>query len=335
MKVAFFTYSSAFQNVGGGEIQLLKTKEYLEKAGVSIDLFDMWKSRIENYDVLHVFSSLPECLGLIQVAKAKKVKVVTSSVLWSDFRSHPLRSSLKWICPSFPSERRKVLNASDRILPNSEAEKMQITRFFAIPSGKIHVVHNAVDAVFADAEPSLFRAKYGPEPFILSVGRIEPRKNQLNLIRAVKKAGKHRLVLIGSPVSGHEDYYKKCLEEGANFTTFIQTVLHTDTILKSAYAACELFVLPARFETPGLAALEAALAGAKLLVTKGGSTKEYFKDHASYLDPSDVTRMAEKINEALVRPKDQALKDHVLNNYTWDRAARETIACYKEVLGRS
>src|SRR5262249_30642993 len=144
------------------------------------------------YDILHVFSSVPECLGLMQVAKARKVRVVTSSVLWSDFKTHPVRFAIKSAWPSFPSARRRVLQTSDLILPNSEAEKAQIERLFAIPGSKIQVVHNAVDAEFKNASPEPFRARYGNEPFLLSVGRIEPRKNQLNLIRAAKKAGVKR-----------------------------------------------------------------------------------------------------------------------------------------------
>ena len=86
MKVAFFTYPSAFQNPGGGEVQLEKTREYLLKAGISVDLFDPWRARIADYDLLHVFGSVRDCLGLIEVAKARRVPVVTSPVLWSDAR---------------------------------------------------------------------------------------------------------------------------------------------------------------------------------------------------------------------------------------------------------
>jgi len=43
-------------------------------------------------------------------------------------------------------------------------------------------------------------------------------------------------------------------------------------MLASAYAACDVFVLPSMFETPGIAALEAGLAGAKIVITKYGGT---------------------------------------------------------------
>lgn len=344
IKAAFFTYPSAFQNIGGGEIQLLKTKEYLEREGVTVDLFDLWKHRIEDYDLLHIFGSVKECLGLARTAKANKTAVLVSPVFWSDLRralfadgsalertGMALRHLTKVLCPFFPSSRRKLLSLADGILPNSEMERRQIARLFAIPLRKIHVVPNAVEASFAAAEIGAFRFRFGQDPFILSVGRIEPRKNQLNLIRAIRRMGR-RLVLIGSAVSGTEAYDARCRLEGEGFTTFIPTLGHDDPLLASAYAACEIFVLPAWFETPGLAALEAALAGCRVAVTSGGSTREYFGEEVDYLNPADVADIQAAIQRALQRTSSSALRARVLENFTWKQTARKTLEVYQSVL---
>src|SRR3989338_2999262 len=86
MKVAFVTYPSAFQNIGGGEVLLLKLREYLRKSGAEVDLFDFWNGRVENYDIVHIFGSVKDCLGLVQVANSRKVKVAITPLLWSDWR---------------------------------------------------------------------------------------------------------------------------------------------------------------------------------------------------------------------------------------------------------
>ena len=330
MRAAFFTYPSAFQNVGGGEVLLLKLKEYLEKEGMRVDFFDSWHAKVEDYDWLHVFGSVKDCLGLVRVANARKVKVAITPLLWTDWSSGPfLRHLTKMIYPRFPSDRRELLLRSDLIFPNSETEKGHLERFFALPPGKMKVVYNGVDEKFARSGPSLFTSRFGNGPFVLSVGRIEPRKNQLNLIRAVKKTGK-KLVLIGSAVSGYENYGERCRKEGEGFTVFLPTLAHEDPMLGSAYAACELFVLPAWFETPGLAALEAALAGAKLLVTKGGSTREYFKHYAEYLDPSNVEDIRRKILSAIQNAPPEGLRSHILERYTWKPIAQATRRFYEE-----
>lgn len=332
MKTAFFTYPSAFQNVGGGEIVLLKLREYLSKSGTPVDLFDPWKSRVEDYDVLHVFGSVKDCLGLVQVANARGVKVVTSPVLWSAPTDLPslMRHSVKVVFPAFPSLRRELLMRSDMLFPNSEMEKKHIARYFAVPEEKMRVVYNGVDKNFAAADASLWRARYGGEPFVLSVGRIEPRKNQLNLIRAMKNMGL-KLVLIGDPVTGYGSYDTSCRAAGAGFAEFIPALPHGDPLLKSAYAACSLFVLQGWFETPGLAALEAALAGALIVVTQGGSTREYFGSLANYLDPASVSSIQKSIRTALARTNDGRLKEHVSSRFTWDKIAQSYAELYREV----
>lgn len=345
MKVAFLTYPAAFQNIGGGEILLLKLKEYLEKEGIQVDLFDIWRSKLEDYDLIHVFGSVKDCLGLVRIANVRKVKVAITPLLWSDLRralhtDGPLtmkaelliRHFAKVFFPAYPSSRRELLIRSDLIFPNSEIEKNKIARLFAIPSDKMRVVPNGVDSEFTEAKPELFRKKYGDEPFILGAGRIEPRKNQLNLIKAVKRIKGKRLILIGSPVTGYEPYDEACRKAGDGFTTFLPTMKHGDPILKSAYAACDLFVLQGWFETPGLVAMEAALAGANVLVTCGGSTREYFKDYVDYINPADPNDIKLKIMSNLGKRSNPNLKNHILNYFTWDKIAKATIHFYQETI---
>jgi len=345
MKVAFFTFPSAFQDFGGGEIQLLKTKEYLEKEGVSVDLFDPWRSRLEDYDILHVFSSAKDCLSLAQVAKRRKVRVVNSPVFWSNWMraffthgglkeksDHLLRHAVKVFWPSFPSARRQLLLTADLLLSSSQMEKDLLTRLFALPKERIEVVPNGVDIDFIHSDPSLFAHQYGKDPFVLNVARIEPKKNQLNLIRAVKKIPGIRLFLIGETVTGCERYHAQCLVEGRAFTTFISQLPHGGEMLKSAYAACSVFVLPSWHDIPGLVVLEAGLAGAKVVSTAGGSTREYFGDCADYINPADVNDIRAKILKNLPLPKNERFKDHILGNFTWDKVAKRQVLMYEKVL---
>ncbi len=345
MKVAFFVYPSAFQNKGGGEILLEKSEEYLIKAGVDVKRFDPWKDRVEDFDILHVFGSVKDCLALMEVAKARKVKVVLESIFWSDLRRAiweegsvikkaelVLRHGIKLLCPCFPSSRKKMFETADMIFPNSENEARQISRLFAIPLRKMFVVPNGVDAGFGTIGGKLFTEKFGLKDFVLSVGRIEPRKNQLNLIRAMKLSGKD-LVLIGQTVSGYEWYAEKCRAEADGKVRFLGGMEHGSEILKSAYAACGVFVLPGWFETPGLAALEAAISGAKVVATEGGSTREYFKDKALYLRPNDPSNIRDMIDKAFSSPNNGELEKLVASSYTWEKVAERIIGGYNAVLG--
>jgi len=74
------------------------------------------------------------------------------------------------------------------------------------------------------------------------------------------------------------------------------------------------------------------LANTNIAITKYGGTKEYFGDHAFYLDPYSEHSIRESINQALVAKIDPALKTRILNNYTWEKVAEQTYEQYKEVL---
>ncbi|MDP8299901.1 MAG: glycosyltransferase family 4 protein [Candidatus Tantalella remota] len=344
MKVAFYAYPSAFQNPGGGEIQLLKTMEYLRKAGVEVKKFDQWNDKLEDYDVLHVFGSVKMCVGLMNTARNKNVKVALSPIFWSSFKralheSGSIRTKMelflrhlaKMVFPKMPSGRRKTMTIADILFPNSEMEKEQLMRLFDIPEEKIYVVPNGVDARFKDADPKLFTDKYGIKDFVLYSGRIEPRKNQLNFIRAMKRTGKPA-VFIGDAVSDYKEYYSECRKEAPDNMHFLGRLEHDSDILASAYAACDVFVLTSWFETPGLCALEAALAGAKVVITPEGSTREYFKDMVIYARPDDIEEISSSMEEAFGSAVTPELKEHVLENYIWDRVASRTKQGYEKIL---
>jgi len=344
MKVAFFVYPSAFQSPGGGEILLLKTKEALERKGVSIRLFNQWEDKLKDFDILHVFGSFRDCVWLMRTARSLGVKIALSPIFWSTLQrtffeyggfykraQMAIRHMAKVALPFLPSERRNMFLLADVIAPNSKAEAEQVSRLFCIKKSKMHIVYLAADERFADADKSEFIKKYKIKDFILSVGRIEPRKNQLNLIRALKDSDK-RLVFIGDVVPHYEEYYKQCKREADKETLFISRMEHDDIILSSAYAACGVFVQQSWFETPGLAALEAALAGARLAITSGGSTREYFKDYVEYLNPVSPKSIKKAVDSALQKRETGELKQHILNNYLWSHSADENIRVYEKLL---
>lgn len=347
MKVAFYSYPSAFQNPGGGEFQLLKTKEYLRNIGVDVRLFSQWEDKLEDYDILHVFGSVKDCLGLVLTAKSKKVKIALSTIFWSDYRrsimeegSIPkrmamfLRQVVKSSFPYFPSARRKLMLQADILFPNGEGEAKQIERYFGIKKEKIFVVPNGCDERFKSATPEEFIKKYDIKDFILYAGRIEPRKNQLNFIKAMREIDKP-IVFMGDPVSDCMGYYKKCRDLASPNMHFIGYIPHDSTLLASAYAACEVFALTSWFETPGLCALEAVLAGAKIVITDGGCAKEYFGDMAVYAKPDDIDNIRDSVKRACVSGKNGNLADHILNHYTWDKVAQITKKGYEKILKES
>jgi len=338
--IFYYVYPSAFQNPGGGEFHLLKTKEYVEKLGVKVLLFDMWKDKLTKNDILHVFGSVKEAYGLMEAARSIGTKIVHTPIIWYTWRDafsigyQPqerllciLRQFGKTFFPIIPSTRKWMMQTADIVLTSAHMEAEQIHRYFLIPKEKIKVVMSGTDRYFADSNKNIFIKKYELDNFVLTVGRIEPRKNHLNLIRAMNGINR-KLVIVGNPVSHHQDYYQQCQKEAGPNIKFLGWLDQNSDDLRSAYAACDVFVLPSWCESPGLVALEAGLSGAKMVITSGGTTKEYFKDLVEYVDPSSVSDIRKKILVALDQEKTSKLKEYIQNNYLWEHTAKKTLEIY-------
>ena len=340
MAIYYYVYPSAFQNPGGGEVQLLKTKEYLEKRGLVIRLYDQWRDKLQKGDLLHVFGSVKYCYGLMRTAKEAGTKILLSTISWFDWRSalhtysdprqralNVIRHLAKTCFPWVPSLRKSMMQISDLLLPNSEAEAEQLIRYFRMKRDQIAVVPNGVDPIFERSDPKLFVDRYGLKDFFLCVGRMEPRKNQRALVRA-HRGMKKPLVVIGETVSRYKDYESLCRKEAGENVHFLGYLPMDSDLLRSAYAACDTFVLPSWFETPGLAALEAALAGAKVVITGGGSTREYFGESATYADPNSLSDIRQKMEQAMTQNKNGRLRTRIRENYLWEKVAEKVAGCY-------
>jgi glycosyltransferase involved in cell wall biosynthesis len=168
---------------------------------------------------------------------------------------------------------------------------------------------------------------HGSEDFVLYVGRIEPRKNVLGLVRATC-AARLPLVVIGDPVPGHEPYAHACHTAGQGTVRWLGGLSHDDPLLASAYAAARVFALPSWFETPGLAALEAALAGCAVVLTPFGCTREYFGDRVPYARPDRPAALVQALKTAWSCGADGAASAHVARHFLWSTVARETAEVY-------
>jgi len=191
----------------------------------------------------------------------------------------------------------------EAVTPNTTEEGKLFIDAFGVSEKKLIVVPNGVEERFAHAAPGLFEREYGIKNFILSVGHIGPeRKNILRLMEALERID-HPAAIIGcieNTPSG-----RACLERARRNPRLliVDAIPHDSMLLASAYAACDVFVLPSQFETPGIAALEAGLAGAKIVITPVGGTKEYFGIDALYVEPTSTKNIAEGIQRALKNKK--------------------------------
>lgn len=337
MKILLNIYQTAFQNPGGGEIVIAKHFEYLRKMGVEVEYFNQWSTKIDEYDLVHNFGyQNPDFWGAV---KDTATKLVVSPIIWAEVnirrRVGNFLMSLSDGFAKYPNNPfRPYFNfrMPDLLLPNSPSEAARLIEAYAVPPEKLCVVPNGVDARFEDADPRPFVESYRMENFILCVGRITPVKNQLSLIQA--HAGMDiPLVIIGSPNTDAREYYEECKQSSAKNVKFIDRLPHGSSLLASAYAAARLLVLPSQFETCGLVALEAGLAGTRLLVTQQGGTRDYFEKYAGFLNPQSVDQIRAAIFNSLALPHDpEPFRKHIKENYLWEKVIERTFDLYQEVM---
>jgi glycosyltransferase involved in cell wall biosynthesis len=318
VRVLFSTYPWAFETPGGGEIQLQKYAEHLPAHGIDVELHDAWRANFADVSLVHFFSCVGGSVHFCNYVRQRGLPLVISSSLWIT----PQTAQLYPI-----DEIRAQLALADVVVTNSDTESDLLAQVLALPRERFMAVMNGFDPRFVEPQDSeLFRTAFGIEgQFILNVGNLEPRKNQLELVRALRG---HPLPLV---LLGHrrdEAYAAQVLAEGGSQVRYIGPLDHADPRLASALGACSVFVLPSTLETPGLAALEAAAAGAPLVVTSEGPTRDYFGIHAHYVDHRDSRDIRRGIDDALSGVPGPGLKAHVSSRFSWPKVTEALVEVY-------
>lgn len=368
MKVLMQSRPDLFDIQGGDTMQLLKTREHLAAMGVQVDLSLELAPDLTPYDLVHLFNLTRVHETYLQAANAvaQGKRYVLSSIYW-DYRemnrkgrsglrsvvfrlvrnedllenvkgmarvlmkrdSGTLRSVFSQWRTGFSAQRAFVLQNASLVLPNSASEGGLLRSRFGVDL-EYQVVCNAADDLFGGkGDAGAFRERYGVSDCVLCVGRFDERKNQLSLVRAWKGVD-IPLVLIGSPTPTHRRYYEKCRKVAGGRVLFLDGMDHEG--LRHAFAAARVHVLPSWLETPGLSSLEAGLAGCNIVVTDRGSTAEYFGDMAWYCEPGDISSIRETVLTAYRAPRNDRLRQRIMERFTWRQAARQTLDAYEYVL---
>ena len=324
MRVLFSTYPWAFETPGGGEIQLQKYAEHLPAHGVEVALHDPWRANLADVSAVHFFSCIGGSVHFCNYVRQRGLPLVISSSLWITPETADL----------YPvDEIRAQLSLADVIVTNSNTESDLLSRVLGLPRDGFMAVMNGFEPrLLQPRDPDLFRTAFGIEgPFILNVGNIEPRKNQLGLVRAL--AG-HPLPLLLLGQQRDKAYASQVLAEGGSRVLHLGALDHADPLLASAFGACSAFVLPSTLETPGLAALEAAAGGAPVVVTSEGSTRDYFGSHARYVDYRDPLDIRRGIDDAVAQGRKPGLKAHVASRFGWPTVTEGLVEVYAAALRR-
>ena len=326
MKVLFITYPRIGLGHGGFEIQIEKTCQELRHIGVEVLLYDPWKNQIPEVDVCHVFSTDGTLIYHVEKAVGMRIPVIISPVFncfTVPFWVTALKVKLSRYIPGMYSDLKraeKMLVMSSRILALNQAEQRLLLNSFNIMGDKCTVVPNGINTSLMNGDCKLFEHKFGVKGFVLQVASIEPRKNQLNLIKAMSKTP-YPLVLIGKAPSSHQDYYDKCQAIAGGNVFFIGQLDNADPLLASAFASAKVFALPSYSEVMPLTIYEAAVAGCKVIVSKFVPVAENISRFVKVVNPDDPTEIAEVIMNVMSLPEGNDLQEAATAMPSWSEIA--------------
>ncbi len=324
--------------IGGAERQMEATAAALTDRGVQVSITDAARPDCCDCDLLHVFNAPDPELTLcrIRAGKDQSVPVALSTIYWNGYELHMQWAERGWRTAREQDgdwrQRRQrlkpVLVGADMWLPNSNAEYGMLVADFEV-SRPYRMIPNAVEANLAQLPETKT-----PESDILMVGRWELRKNQLGLLESLADTD-YRILIIGGENSydrEHNQAARRLAEKRGN----VQMLPATSDrgFLASLLKDTKVLAQPSFYETPGLAALEAAACGTAVVVSERGCTREYFGDEAYYCDPTDPHSIREAIEAALASGPSELLKERIGREFTWRRAAERTESAYRQLLSR-
>jgi len=199
---------------------------------------------------------------------------------------------------------RKVKYACDaatRIIAISNQTKEDLMHYFKVNPEKIETVHQAIAPIYFEKKDSNnLREKYElPENFILSVGTIEHRKNQLTLLKAIHNEKMDTpVVFIGEPTIYASDLLKYISENNMDDKVKFLTKVPEDD-LAGIYRLAEVSVYISLFEGFGLPIIEAMASGCPVITSNISCLPETAGDAGLLCDPVDEKDVAGKLKELL------------------------------------
>lgn len=224
-----------------------------------------------------------------------------------------------------------------KVIVPSEFTRKELASLCAGASahGNIAVIPHGYDTRYRNIEDETeiqgVLEKYGVRrPFILSVGRLEEKKNTQRLVQAFARLQMRnndmRLILVGGRGHGYEKV-KDAISQNPYGITELGHVESNDLVY--IMNAAEVFVFPSLCEGFGMPMLEAFACGTPVVASCGNSLEEVGGDAALYVDAENIDDLADAI---FLMISDSALRNTMIEKgfaraelFSWERCAAQTL----------
>ena len=334
-------------NRGGLYEQFQQTATALQKQGAEI-VFGT-ADRAAPDDIVHIFDA-PDIFGALEQflhARARHAHVVVSPIYWNPTRflheglagvdepsgdAAELERAVRTAHRQAEQAARRVLFCfADALLPQTVREATLLTHDFGAARARMVITPNGIDPLFTQTySAEKFYQQHGVRDFVLCAARMDALKNQLRLIQALHQETL-TLVLIGKAES--DAYAAQCRQAASDARArilFIPALPREELVY--AYAAARVYALVSWYDVAPIAALEAAAMGCNIALTQESGGSDYFGHDAWYCDPGDIGSIRNAVRAAYDAPRTNILRERIVRECTWERAAEHTRRGYELAL---
>jgi len=288
-------------------------------------------------DLLHVQYTAPLACPVPVVVSVHDISFLEHPEYFPWQRALQLRITVK-----------RTMEGAARVLTPSEFSRTTILQSYKLDPARVQVVPIAVSPIFRPMAQEVAKAsvngRFGfSEPFVVTVGDLQPRKNQLGLIEAFERLLTenpnlpHHLVIVGK-----DTWFSSRVHARATQSPFASRIHFTgwvtDEDLVQLYNASDLLAFPSFYEGFGLPILEAMACGRAVVCSNTSAMPEVADSAALLFNPAEtgevVRAMRDLLLDSELRARMERLGQQRASLFTWERTARRTLEIYYEVAGK-
>jgi glycosyltransferase involved in cell wall biosynthesis len=274
--------------------------------------------------------------NILPVRRAREVLTVFDALFVSDAEGHTLDGGPPpgWVEPATARRMTDTLRAAaaraDLVLTGCHWVARDIEHSLGIDPARVRVTYLGCDHL-----PLLPRVP-AAQPYVLTVARVDPRKNHIGVLRAFEALvheGRDLQWVIAGPVGWRCEVIEAAIARSPVRERIEWRRAVTEDELAQLYAGASLFLWPSYAEGYGLPPLEAMRAGVPVIASNRTTLPEVLGDGAWLIDPDEDGALAEAARQLL---DDEGLRTDLVARgrtraaeLTWARCAAETLAAYR------
>jgi len=226
---------------------------------------------------------------------------------------------------------KKILRRASLVITNSQSTTNDVMKVYGIDEAKIATILLGKDDFYQRIEKkrALKEAKID-QPYFHFVGTIEPRKDLLTLLKGFtlfkeKTPSSVQLLIAGAKGWKSEAFYQ-ALEEHPFREDIRLLGFVSKELLNTLHSHSLAMIYPSIYEGFGFPVLEALCCGGRVICTDNSSLPEVGGDLAVYFSTGDSVQLAERMQEVLEQPADEAYRARAAEwvaTFSWMKYARQ------------